>query len=69
MLLEELEAINEIFKGQRVLGCTGSSGVSWSAGESLRLYAAQRISLDFFRVSSILHAAKSAAAATSYFGV
>ena len=30
------------------------------------LWAAQRISLDFLRVSSILHAAKSAAAAASY---
>jgi len=30
------------------------------------LYAAQRISLDFLRVSSILHAAKSAAAAASW---
>lgn len=37
-----------------------------SAGDSLRLYDAQRISLDFFKVSSILHAANSAAAAASF---
>ena len=47
---------------------TGSSGVTCSAGGSLRLYAAHKISLDFFKVSSILQAAKSAAPAASYGG-
>ena len=45
---------------------TGSSGVKYSEGETLRLYDAQRISFDFFRVSSILQAAKRAAAAASW---
>ena len=37
-----------------------------SDGAILRLYAAHNISFDFFNVSSILHAAKRAAAAASY---
>lgn len=44
---------------------TGSSGESWSAGESLRLKEAQMISLDFLSVSSILQAVKRAASAAS----
>jgi hypothetical protein len=44
---------------------TLSSGVKCSEGDTLRLYAAQRISRDFFKVSSILQAVKSAAAAAS----
>ena len=44
---------------------TGSSRVKRSEGEPLMLWAAHRISFDFLSVSSILQAAKSAAAAAS----
>ena len=44
---------------------TESSGVKCSDGETLRLCAAQRMSFDFFNVSSILQAVNSAAAAAS----
>ena len=44
---------------------TESSGANCSTGETFMLYAAQRISFDFLRVSSILQAAKRAAAAAS----
>lgn len=45
---------------------TGSSGLNWSCLGTLRLCAAHMISRDFLRVSSILQAAKSAAAAASW---
>lgn len=54
-----------MFVIRRSCNYTASSGVSCSAGGSLRLYAAHSISFDFFKVSSILQAAKSAAAAAS----
>lgn len=44
---------------------TGSSGLRCSEEANFRFHAAQRISLDFFKVSSILQARKSAAAAAS----
>ena len=44
---------------------TGSSGLKWSCLETLRLCDAHRMSRDFLRVSSILHAAKREAAAAS----
>ena len=44
---------------------TGLSADMCSEGGTLRLYAAQTISRDFFKVSSILHAVKRAAAAAS----
>ena len=44
---------------------TGSSGLSWSCLGTLRLCDAHRMSRDFLRVSSILHAAKREAAAAS----
>lgn len=45
---------------------TGSSGDRWSVREdNLRLCAAHNMSRDFLRVSSILQAAKSDAAAAS----
>ena len=47
---------------------TGSSGVTCSDGAIFKLYAAHNISFDFFNVSSILQAAKRAAAAASYIG-
>lgn len=47
-------------------GRTGLSGETCSRGDILRLYPAQTISRDFFRVSSILQAVKRAAAAASY---
>ena len=47
---------------------TGSSGAKCSDGDSLRLYAAQTISRDFLRVSSILQAVNKAAAAASLKG-
>lgn len=46
---------------------SGSSGVRASVGGALRLWYAARISRDFLRVSSILHAANSAAAAASVY--
>ena len=45
---------------------TGSSGLVCSALGALKLCAAHKMSLLFFSVSSILHAAKSAAAEASY---
>ena len=45
---------------------TESSGDKCSAGGSLMLYAVQRMSRDFFNVSSILHAVNRAAAAASF---
>ena len=45
---------------------TESSEDKCSAGGSLRLYAVQRMSRDFFKVSSILQAVNRAAAAASF---
>lgn len=45
---------------------TVSSGDTCSDGDLFRLYAAHIMSRDFLRVSSILHAVKSAAAAASF---
>lgn len=44
---------------------TASSEVKYSAADTFELYAAHNISLDFFNVSSILHAVNKAAAAAS----
>lgn len=44
---------------------TESSEVKYSAADTFELYAAHNISLDFFSVSSILHAVNKAAAAAS----
>ena len=52
----------------RLATLTGSSWLTCSAGETLRLYAAHKISLDLLRVSSTLHARKRAAADASYPG-